>query len=325
MFLFFVISNPSRKVVTASHEVTTLITTDLFGKSTHSYIGKDFEIRVLENGLNRFGKAAIQLFCQALISGNSQNWHGNSIRISRAEMLCLMGIDATPDTIDYFRRSSMKALTELQSLSVSISTATKRGEASLKACASIPLFTQASMKPGSGEIILSLHPNIIFSLSRYHHIFPIKALKISNRYGMLLVQMVYFRLAMSRTPGIVNIRNMDILAALGLPIDKKYVAGRKYGRTMLEPVREAIHAINKSIADDLVIEFDDQADVNSFLSGFTTFRVINPEAIQYYQRRHAAALAKKELRAQRAQQFKHAQKARQVLQQYPQKGGLGKL
>jgi len=296
MLLFSILASPVNKVNTASHAVKTAMTLDMFGKATHVYSTKDFELRVTLNGVNRFSKSSIQLLFQIFIAGNAQNWHSNTVRVSRAEMLKKMGVSGSNNTIDYYRKSSKKVLGELQTLSIAIATSTSKGKAILKECANTPLLTHASIKTGSGEISFSLNPDIVFSLSRYHHIFPEKALQIHNRHGILLAQLVYFRLAMSRTPGLVNVRNRDILAALGLPTDKKNVLGRRYRRDMQEPVIEAIYAINAVISDDLAIDFDESCDINTFLAGFITFRVINPAALEYYQRFHTSRIAAREKR-----------------------------
>lgn len=254
------------------------------GTIIHEYCRPDF---VLQIEMPFSAKPSIMvclLIFVILILGPQQGWSDDRVRFSMSFLLSFRGQKATPAKRDYYRKQFNMAVKELSEIKISATTLTKKGGKIFKAFRQLPLIEFGEMQLQTGQAYVVLPPTVIDALSKYHQLFPLWTGKIKNTRGLILVGLVFYRLRMSRTPGVAVIKNLDILAHLGLPIEKQDVPGRNYARIMIKSVLDAVQAVGFAAQHHLAIIPEYGEGIDNFLYGKTRFEATEAAVVEYYRK-----------------------------------------
>jgi hypothetical protein len=248
---------------------------------------------------------AFRLFMHGPIVGNRQRWNGRRAVFTIDDLMQDMGLNPTTSNRDYVHRQVKAALVELTSITVSATTLNRGSERWFHSCGTGPFLSWGEIEARTGVVSMVFSEEVLSALAVFFQLLPQWVGQVRDIRALQLAQLVYSRLMRGKTPGKVEIATRDILASLGLPMEKEEVAGRKYAREMMNPVVDAIRELGRVSGDRLEIVTDWKEGINGFLGGTTRFTVRDADAVAFYERIQQSRL-------ERAKRRKHASQRRSV-------------
>lgn len=241
---------------------------DAYGNQNISYRNKDYEMTLIFEAVEEYTRnlswTAHRLLIYTLMTGNTQNWRGNTATFNITDYMDWAGLKSR----DAAYRQLKRDVQSITGMKITAESFKKYFESFY----TTHLATEAEIKKYTGEVRIAFAENVRHFLTQYYQLIPDWMGHLSeNAYRMAFYLFYRARKAPIDADGKFRVRVEDIINYIGLPT-KEEVKNRNYDEAIMRPFNKAVEEIENISGGSLRMEFD-YDNINAFLAGQMTVGV----------------------------------------------------